>query len=108
MQDEGKVRKLEELRERVLGDLTGLSDQLVTDDDAGYEGLLVMARTTGRPEFLEKALQRCEAMEDSPEKANALLDLLGAVDLQLGVSKESAEAPAPAAEDAPSEDQNNG
>jgi hypothetical protein len=104
MQDEG-TRKLEEIRERVLGDLSGLSDQLVGDDDTGYEGLLVLARTTGRAEFLEKALQRCEAMEDGPDKANALLDLLGAVDLQLGARKQPAQKDSAAQ---PAEDQNNG
>jgi hypothetical protein len=105
MQDEGTTKKLEELRERLLGDLSGLSDQLVGDDDTGYEGLLVLARTTGRAEFLEKALQRCEAMEDGSDKANALLDLLGAVDLQLGARKQPAQDGGATQS---TEDQNNG
>jgi hypothetical protein len=85
MQNDEAKNKLEELRERVLGDISGMADQLASGENVDYDSLLTLARTTGRMEFLDKALERAEAIENPDEKMHSLLDLLDAVDVQLGL-----------------------
>jgi len=85
MQNDETLTKLKDLRQRILSDVTGMADQLADSDAVDYDALISLARTTGRSEFLEKALARCEQMEDADEKMQSLLDLLDAVDVQIGL-----------------------
>jgi hypothetical protein len=77
------TKKLEELRTKIIDDLGAMSDELAGNDAVSVDALVSIARTTGRPELLEKAVVRAEAIEDGPERADALLDLLDEVDAQL-------------------------
>ena len=80
-------QKLEQLRTKILDDLAGMSDQLVSNDTIGFETLLAIARSTGKIVLLEKALQRAETIENASDKAGALLDVLDEVDFQLNLAE---------------------
>ncbi len=87
MQGDETRHKLEALRQRVLNDISGMADQLANGDDVDYDSLITLARTTGRMEFLDKALERAQSIENRDEKMQSLLDLLDAVDVQLGLMR---------------------
>jgi|GEM_PF-3885798 len=105
MQNDEALTKLEDLRKRILSDVSGMADQLADSDTVDYDALLSIARTTGRSEFLDKALARCEQMEDADEKMQSLLDLLDTVDVQIGLMRYDENADEPTAAPAPSNDQ---
>ena len=94
-------QKLEDLKSKILGDLTAMSDQLVDNDDVGFEALLALGRSTGNVNFLEKALKKAETMDDSLSKSDALLDLLDEVEIGL---RQPPEPEADQSEEEPSEE----
>lgn len=74
---------LEQLKSQIISSLSGLSSEMTENDDIGYEAFMVLAQATGRPEFLQKAFNKITQIEDSSAKTNALIELLGEVELQM-------------------------
>lgn len=80
------VQVLTQLKDQALNMLSGMADHLV-DDEMSTEVLLMIARATGRQAILSKILDRCSKMEDSSEKADILLEVVGEIENQLAVSQ---------------------
>ena len=91
MTPQESVDKLEAIREQILNNLTGMTDQLVDDNNLGFDALVAIARATGKVDMLEKALKKCEAIEDPLDKTNALLELLNEVEVRLAVDTSEVE-----------------
>jgi hypothetical protein len=85
------VNKLDQLRNQILDNLVSMSDQLAVSDNISYDALIALGRSTGKPEFLEKAYQKINSIEDQSEKADAFLDLLDEVEVQLSESTDNQE-----------------
>lgn len=103
MNNEESKQKLQELHDRILANVSSMADQLVDADSADFETLLSLARSTGKPELMEKAMQRAEAMEDNGEKMDSLLDLLDVVDAQMDLSNGTVASAEEAPQDQPQE-----
>jgi len=100
MENEQSTATLQALKSKILDDLGGMTDQLVGNDIIGFDALFAIARNTGNVELLGKALEKCEAITDQSDKADALLELLGEVEMRLATDDIPAELP----EDATSEE----
>lgn len=75
--------RLEALRANILDSLSSMADLLADSDDVSLEALMAIARSTGNVQILEKVLQKTQSLEDSSDKADALLGLLDEVELRL-------------------------
>lgn len=75
--------KLQQIRDKIINDLGGMSDQLAGSDGVSIEALIAIARSTNKPELLDKAVEKAEAIEDASERADALLDLLDEIEAQI-------------------------
>ena len=106
MDTKRNLETLNGLRGQVLDSLTGMTDQLVGDDSMGFDALIAIARSTGRSEFLVKAYEQCQKMPDSPDKANALLDLLDEIEVHMAVLNEPEQSGGGAAGEQPVSDDN--
>jgi hypothetical protein len=77
-------QKLKELRDTVLQELTPI---LVNSDMAPEDKFtlqLSAAEASGKIERFKEALESARHFEDDTNKANAYLDLLEAIDIQIG------------------------
>jgi hypothetical protein len=86
-----ETQQLESLRSKVVADLKPL---LVSSDmlpEQKFTLLLNAAMTSGATEDFAAAKEVASQIEDDGSRANALMDLLGAIDLQLGDIVEDAE-----------------
>jgi hypothetical protein len=79
------IQSLHGLRGQVLDNLGNMADQLANTSDMGFDALLAIARTTGKPELLSKAFELVQKMPDSSEKAESMLDLLDEIEVRLAV-----------------------
>jgi|GEM_PF-2397791 len=80
------TQALTQLKDQALTMLSDMADHLV-NDEMSTEVLLMIARATGRQAVFSKILDRCSKMEDSPEKADILLELIGEIENQLATSE---------------------
>lgn len=94
MQDE-TAKQLQSLKNQALETLAGMADQLADNDDVGIEGLLAIVHNTGRVELLGKILEKAKNLPDPSQKAQALLDLVDEIELQLVSGQEASEPPVP-------------
>lgn len=93
------TQELESIRSQVIADLKPL---LVSSDilpEQKFTLLLNAAMTSGAAEDFASAKEVASQIEDTGSRANALMDLLGAIDLQLGdIIEDSADEDAPTSE----------
>ncbi|MDB5166128.1 MAG: hypothetical protein JWM37_200 [Candidatus Saccharibacteria bacterium] len=91
------LEQLTQLRQQVLNELLSYSDQLATSEDVSYDTLLSIAHMTEDAHLLPKVLEKIHELTDEDTKANALLELLNEVELQMNpvvpIEESSEEAP---------------
>ncbi len=80
MNDQQIIEKLEGLRGRVLDDIMSMADEIVGNGEADLDVLLTISRNTGNVELLVKAFEKCQTIEDSASKTEALITILGEIE----------------------------
>ena len=80
MNDQQTIEKLEGLRGRVLDDIMSMADKIVGNGEADLEVLLTISRNTGNVELLVKAFEKCQTIDDSAGKTEALITILGEIE----------------------------
>jgi archaellum component FlaC len=76
MNDQQVIDKLEGLRTKVLDDIVSMADEIIGHGEADLETLLTISRSTGNVELLVKAYEKCQAIENSADKTDALITIL--------------------------------
>lgn len=76
--------QLKELRAQILSELKPLLVSSDIQPEQKFTLLLTSALNTGDYDDFSRAKEAALEIEDTTSKANALLDLLGAVDIEIG------------------------
>jgi hypothetical protein len=81
--NDNSLNQLQTLRTNVLDSLSGMADQLADDDLVGFDALIAIARTTGRPEMLIKAYQKAQKLPQDRNTADAMLQILEEIEVMI-------------------------
>lgn len=82
--DDNEKTRLDKLRSTILDDLMLLIETVDIDPEQKFNILLASARAAGNGNTFEAAYDSAKKIEISEQKVNAYLDLLEAIDLQVG------------------------
>lgn len=74
---------LTELRQEAISTLIPLIDQINGAPDKKFELLITAARSAGDTQLLKKALESAKQLEGDDQKAEAVLDVLNEINLNL-------------------------